>query len=463
VNKIKYAIAVMLLIIVSSYLNAQNMVVYPAIKDVNLSNGLRVLLIEHKEQKTVSYRLLVKAGKADEQLGKEGISGFTSRMLQEGTNTRAADQIADEFAEIGSSFNIYSMPGYVIFGVDVINEYSQNGFDLFSDLILEPAFSADGIKRVRKEITNGIDLEQMDNAAIASNFGRALLFGCETPLGRTNTKKSVRSISSKDIHKFYGNYYNPANSILLVIGDFSSEEMYKQINEKFGVWKQTQRVQRIETKPDYAKDGKLLIVHKPKMTQARMYFNQWAITSSDEHYYEYLVANYILGGSDFSSRLMTAVRSKGGKTYSVGSNCNIHRSYGVLNVSTFTRNAELLNTYKLIQSEIDRLNNEGITQEELRKAKDYFSGAIPLQLESPSQIAGKILHAIMQGFMVDDLSKEVINLNKVTVEGVNEVIRQYIKVQKLNAVIVCDTKSIKEQLKQIGKYEQIGYKKNPCK
>jgi predicted Zn-dependent peptidase len=463
VNKIKYAVAVVLFVFFVNYSKAEERIVYPAIKDVNLPNGFRVLLIEHHEQKTISYRMLVKAGKADEQLGKEGIAGFTSRMLQEGTQARTSDQIADEFAGIGSGFNISSMPSYVIFGVDVINEYSQNGLDLFSDLILKPTFPADGIKRVRKEMLNSVDLDQTDNDTIAFNFGRAILFECKNPLGRTNTKQSIRSISAKDIGNFYESHYYPANSIMLVIGDFSSEEMFKQVNEKFGEWKQTETAKKAETKADYNKKGKVFIVDKPKLTQAVMYFNQWAVTSGDEHYYEYLVANYILGGSDFSSRLMTAVRSKGGKTYHVGSYCNINRSYGVLNISTFTRNAELYNTYKLIQSEIERLNKDGITEEELRKAKDYFSGAIPLQLESPSQIANKILNAIMLGFTVDDLSREVINCNKVTADGVNGVIRQYMNIGKLNAVIVCDTKSVKEQLKQIGEYEQVSYKDNPCK
>jgi len=463
VNNIKYVLAVILLCVSGVYAGPDEKLIYPSIKDVNLPNGLRVLLIEHHEQQTISYRLLVKAGKADEPKGKEGIAGFTSRVLQEGTQSRTSEQIADEIASIGTSLGVSSMPSYVVFGMDVISQYSQDGLDLFADVILNPTFPSDGIKRVKKEMLNSVDLDQTDNDTIAFNYGRSVLFGCVNPLGRTNTKKSVNSISTKDIHSFYESHYYPTNSILLVIGDFSNDKILKQLTEKFGGWKQSQKAERMQTKPDYAKDGRVLIVDKPRMTQAVLYLNQWATVSGNSDYYEYLLANYILGGGDFSSRLTNAVRAKGGMTYPIGSYCNIHWNYGVLSISTSTRNQELYNVYKLIQSEIEKLNNEGVTAEELQKAKDYVSGSIPLQLESPSQIANKILNAIMQGFTVDDLSNEVINFNKVTVEGVNNVIKKYMNIQKLNTVIVCDSKNVKSQLQQIGDYEQANYKNAPCK
>jgi predicted Zn-dependent peptidase len=437
--------------------------IYPSIKDVTLSNGLRVFLIEHHEQKTISYRMLVNAAKADEPRGKEGIANFTSRALQEGTNTKTSEQITDKIAGIGSELSISPMPSYVIFGMDVIKEHGQEGIDLFSDIILNPSFSSEGMKRVKKEMLNSVYLDQTDNETIAFNYGRALLFGCLNPLGKTNSKKSINSISAKDVRKFYESHYYPANSILLVIGDFSNDEMLKQLKNKFEGWKETKQVTRMETKPDYARPGRKLIVDKPRMTQAVVYMNQWALTSKDRNYYEYQLANYIMGGGDFSSRLMNAVRAQGGKTYHIGSQTSIHKNYGVMSIMTSTRNDELYNVYKLINSEIEKLDQNGISEEELQKAKDYVTGAIPLELESPGQIANKIFNAVMQGFTIDDLQNEVINYNKVTVGGVNGVIKKYMKIRNLNVVVVCDSKKVKQQLQQIGDYDLVSYKNVPCK
>ncbi|MCE5340518.1 MAG: insulinase family protein [Planctomycetaceae bacterium] len=462
-KKIILVLIVCLAGVYSVYAGAAEKLVYPSMQDENLPNGLRVILIEHHEQKTISYRMLVKAGKADEPIGKEGVAGFTSRVLQEGTLMKNADRIADEIAGIGSSFSISSQTDYVIFGMDVLDQYSQQGLDLFSDVILTPSFSAEGVKRVKKEMLNSVYFNQTDNATIAFNHGRALLFGCSNPLGRSNSKKSVQSISAKDIRKFYESHYSPGNSILLVIGDFSNDEMMRKLNGKFAGWKSSKVAEKMQTKPDYGKAGRILVVDKPRMTQAVIYMNQWALVSDDENYYDYILANYVLGGGGFSSRLMNAVRANGGMAYHISSRSDIHSNYGVLSIFTATRNEKLYDAYEMTKSEIEKLNDKGVSEEELQKAKDYVTGSIPLQLESPGQIANKILNAIMQGFTVEDLSNEVINYNNVTAENVDNVIKKYMQTQKLNVVIVCDVKKVKEQLKQIGEYEQTGYNDIPCK
>lgn len=437
---------------------AKELINYPPINDVTLPNGLRVMLMEHHEQPAVSYRVLVKTGKIDEPLGREGLADLTARLLQEGTLSKTSDQIADEIAEIGSELNISSQANYTTFGLNVLGQYSLAGFDILADIMLNPAFPSQGIKRVKRELVSAVDLELTDKSKIASNHGQLLLFGPEHPLGRVNTKKSLETISPGDIRNFYQKYFCPNNSILLVIGDFSKEQMLARVTEKFGPWKQAEVRQRVQTRPDFAKKSRFRVVDKPGMTQAMIYLNQWAVNSTSPDYYEYLLANYVLGGSDFSSRLTNAVRAKGGKTYDIRSRCDINLDYGVFRITTLTRNQEMLNTYQLIQTELKKLVDKGVTDEELLKAKAYMAGSIPLQLETPASIADKILKSIMKGFTIYDLLKEVINYNSVTVDGVNRVIKEYIHPEKLNIVIVGDVGKIERQLTQIGTYEKVYYK-----
>jgi len=464
VNYIKYGFAAILFCISGIVFASDGQLIkYPPVKDITLPNGLRVMLIEQHQQQTISYRLLVRTGRADEPIGREGIASLTADILQEGTVTKTSDQIADEIAGIGSSLSVSQYPAYVVFGMDVIKQYSQNGLELFSDIIINPSFSSQGFKRIKNKMLNDVDLDQTDNDTIAFNNGRNVLFGSENPLGRTNTRKSVQAVTLNDVQDFYRNHYCPNNSILLVIGDFADGQMLMDLTMKFGHWQPTEIAHRFQTSPDFSKKGRIRIVDKPGMTQAIFYLNQWATESTDSNYYSYLVANYVLGGSDFSSRLVKAVRAKGGMTYHIGSRCDIHSDYGVLSISTSTRNQELLNAYNVIRQEMEKLINTGITEEELQKAKDYISGSIPLQLESPAQVAGKILNAIMQGFTIEDLSKEVAGFNSVTVDDVNRVIKEYMRPERLNVVIVCDVKKVESQLTQIGEYEKTNYKDSPCK
>ena len=446
--------------IVTGYCHADSakLIKYPDIRDVTLKNGLRVILIEHNEQPTISWQLFVKAGEIDDPLSKQGLAEVTADLLREGTLSRTSDEIADDIAQLGARLNIAALPLHTSVQFDVLKHYSEKGFDIFADIILDPAFPSKEYKRVKKDLINSVKLDLTDNYRIAFNHGRFLLFGPEHPLGRVKTEKSLNKLSLKDVRLFYDEYFRPNNSILLVIGDFSKEEMLPLIKEKFGNWRKTKIGRRVHTNMDFQKKGVFRVVDKPEMTQAVIHLRQWAIHSGDPDYYEYKLMNYVLGSSGFSSRLTKAVRAEGGKTYAIWSSYINNFDFGVLAITTSTRNDEVFNTYELIRSELKKFIDEGISQDELDKAKTYMTGAIPLQLESPGMIANKILTGIMNGLSIDDLSKEVINYNSVTVEDVNRVIRKYLLPESLNIVIVGDVDELGPQLQKIDPYEKVDYK-----
>lgn len=459
-NYVKYNLLLLLLFVAGPARAASvgQLINYPVIKDVTLENGLRVMLIEHHEQPTVSYRILVRAGRIDNPLTKEGLADVTTRLLREGTRSMTSDDIADKIAEIGGDFTISSRANYTIFGMDVLSQYSDLAFAIFTDIILNPSFSSKGLQRVKKELIAHVKLELTNNYKIAFRHGGFLLFGSQHPLGHTKTEKSLNRIRTADVKDFYQKNFRPNNSILLVVGDFSADKMLAEITERLSSWPSAEIVGQIQIQPDFTKKGRIRVVNKPDMTQAVIHLNQWAPLSSSPDYYEYLLMNDIMGGGGFTSRLMQALRTKGGKTYGIGSYCSINLNYGVLGITTSTRNQEIFNTYQLIQSELKKLIDEGVTEEETIKTKAYMTGTIPLQLEAPGSMAEKILKAIMNGFTVDDLSKEIIYYNRVTAGDINRVIKKYLHPESFNVVIVGDIKKIKGQLEKIGPYEQVYYK-----
>lgn len=459
-KNIKYACLVLSLVIAGYvYADPENTVDFSDRTDVTLENGLRVILLEHHEQPTISFRLVVNAGSIDDPLNKRGLAGLTGQLLRTGTSSRTQEQIIENIALIGSTIAVSTKSHYTSVSLDILKRYSDIGFDVFTDIILDPVFPPEEIKHIRKEHINYTKVLFTDNHRIAVNHGNFLLFGSEHPVGRIITEKSLKSINRKNIIEFYQNFFHPNNSILLVVGDFAQEDMLKKVKDKFSKWQKSDLAKRIETKKDFSKSGNFTVVDKPKMTQALIHLNQWAIESHRDDYFAYQLMNYILGGGGFSSRLMDAVRAKGGKTYAIWSRYNAHPDYGVLSLTTSTRNDQLENTHELIRSVLKKLVDEGITPEELSRAKAYKTGAIPLNMESPSMIANKMINAISKGYTIDDLSKEIDYYNRVTVEDVNRTVREYLLPEKMNIVIVADEKKIREQLKKIGNYEKVYYKK----
>lgn len=436
----------------------EGLINYPDILDRTLDNGLRVMLIEHHEQATTSFHVLVKAGKIDDPLARAGLAGLTAQLLREGTTSRSSDQITEQLAQMGAQFSSDTRDRYTTLKIAVLNQYAQAGLALFSDMLLNPGFPGRALKRIRKDAINMLSFEQTYGQFIAVKHLNHMLFGPDHPLGRPKTQTSLSRASTKRVKAFYEKHMRPNNAILLVIGDFAAEDMLGQIQDHFGAWARGPVDPDIPTPFTFTDQGKIRVVHKPDATQAFILFKHWALPCDHPDFYAYRLMNYILGAGGFSSRLMQSVRSQGGKTYDIRSTYTPNALYGTVTIQTATRNQAFLSTYQLIQSVLSEYAEQGISATELNRAKAYYAGAIPLQLETPDAIARKILTATLNGFSMEDLSQEVMRINHVQLMEVNRVIKTYLNPESFNVVIVGDSKELTEQLKQIGPYEKRHYK-----
>ena len=435
----------------------EGLVNYPGIVDRTLDNGLRVMLIEHHEQPTTSFHILIKAGRIDNPLNRPGLAGLTTLLLREGTMSRSSEQVTEQLAQMGAQFSVTSPARYKILKLGVLNQYAQPGLALFADMLLNPSFPGRELKRVKRDIINNLKLEQTYAQSIAVKHLRFLLFGPDHVLGRASTEGSIRRMRSSHVKAFYQKHVRPNNAMLLVIGDFESESMMARVQDRFGSWERADLDSDISTPSTFTGKGQIRVVHKPDATQAFIHLNHWALPCNHSDFYAYRLMNYILGGGGFSSRLMQSVRSQGGKTYGIRSTYSSNTDFGTINIQTATRSHECLSTYQLIQSVFRDLIENGITATELSKAQAYYAGSIPLQLETPDTIAHKVLTGALNGFTLEELPLEVSRLTQVEVSDVKRVIRTCLNPQSFNLVIVGNTKELADQLKQIGPFEKVHY------
>ena len=117
-----------------------------------------------------------------------------------------------------------------------------------------------------------------------------------------------------------------------------------------------------------------------------------------------------------------------------------------------------MNTYKLIIQELDRITDHTITEEELKKAKSYYTGNIPLGLESPVSIADKILYYKYHDLSIEDLENQLIRMNKTTLQEVNVAASRYYDFDNFVLVIVGKSEAIRDSLSQIGQFDEAFYK-----
>lgn len=447
-----------ILTLVTGILNAQAPIIdYPEFETFTLSNGLKVMIAEHHENPAVFMNMMIEVGSIDVPIGKEGLGGIMSELVPKGTTTHSADEISALIDATGGGLGASVGLEYSNVSGRFLAEDLEFGLSMMADLLQNATFPEKEFKLTMKQNKEGIKTWYSDPSSVASAHGNYMLLG-DTPMGRMTTEASLKSISLEDVKEFYKSV-RPDISTLVLIGDFELANTKALVESAFAGWAAEGKK---PARPNFLYPDinglKFRFVENPDLEQATIYMLHWGIPRKHEDRYAIRLANYIFGGGSFSSRLMEVVRGEGGKTYGVGSWTAARQDYGAFGIRTSTRNPEVYNTYQLIMSELKRLREEGVTEEELRKAKSFYTGSQPLGLESPGAIAGSVLSALYYGFTIEDLETSLVRLNAVTLEEINEAIREHYDEENMVLVIVGKGDEIKPLIAPIGTFDESYYK-----
>ncbi|HEY0593791.1 MAG TPA: pitrilysin family protein, partial [Thermoanaerobaculia bacterium] len=292
----------------------------PAVVKNVLPNGLTLLVVEHHELPIADFILVVKSGSEVDPAGKEGLASLTSALLDEGTATRTAMDIADQAAFLGVELTTAS--GWDASRVALHTPTAQldGALALFADVALNPAFAENEVERLRKERLTQILQIKDRGPVIADLVFSSILYGEDHPYGRwqTGTEASVTSLTRADIRKFYETFYRPNNATMIVVGDVKPADITARIESLFGAWKRAEvpAARFGATKP---REGTTVyIVDKPGAPQSSFRIGAIGVARSTPDFFPLQVMNTILGGS-FTSRLNQNLRENKGYTYGAGS------------------------------------------------------------------------------------------------------------------------------------------------
>ena len=430
---------------------------FPAFEEFKLENGLKVIIAEHHEQPAVFFNIRIDIGGLDVPIGKEGLNEVVFDLLKKGTEKYTADELSAVIDATGGSISTGSQLEYSTIKVQFLKEDMELGLNLIAEILLKPTFSKNEFKLAIKQYKEGVKTWYSDPGSVASAHANKLLYG-DSPMGNQQTQNSLKSLSLNDVLTFYKSII-PSKVTLVAIGDFESENIKDLVESLFGDWQSNESSIERGSRSNQKIEGlRFRFVENPELEQATVQIKQPGIPFNSQDFWALRLANYVFGGGSFSSRLMEVVRSEGGKSYGIYSWCEYSKTYGAINIKTSTRSNELLNTYKLITQELDRITSHTITEKELKKAKSYYIGNIPLSLESPASIADKILQNKYYGLSIDDLENQLIKMDNTTLEEVNAVASQYYDPDNYVLVIVGKSEAIRDSLSQIGQFDEAFYK-----
>ncbi|HAK89230.1 MAG TPA: hypothetical protein DHV16_06670 [Nitrospiraceae bacterium] len=410
-----------------------------------LPNGLRVLHAERHGLPVVMVTILIKASPLNEPEDKAGLAYLTSNMLIEGTSKRKAAEISEEIEFIGASLGASTASDYTTISLSVLKKDLENGFELFSDMLLNPSFPADEIKRKKDMIKGSLRQSEDDPSFVARRAFIKEVFGSR-PYGRlvNGSAGSIDNIERNDIVNFYRNHYLPGNAILSVVGDLTSAELDALTSKYLSAWKMEtenskRKIERGTEKVDKAK--KIVIIDKD-VTQATIIFGHAGLSRSNPDFYAASVMNYILGGGGFASRLMKSVRDEMGLTYSIYSFFSANKEPGQFEVSVQTKNESAAVVIKEIERQVKKIRTEPVSDQELQDAKAYLTGSFPRRFETSRGIADSLAAQQFYDLGDDYIEKYASYIKAVTKEDVLRVAQKYLSAENYVLVTVGNKKKL---------------------
>ncbi len=344
-----------------------------------LPNGLVLLTERMEHMRSVSMGVWIKTGSRDEQAEVNGISHFVEHMVFKGTKSRSAQRIAREVDAMGGNLDAFTSKETVCFNVKVLDEHVPRALDVLSDLILNPVFAPEDIRRERDVILEEIKMDE-DNPDTLVHETFVQNLWKNHPLGRPilGTKDTVSRFDQPTILDYYGGRFLGGNAVFSAAGHLEHDALVAMVTEKLAAMP----AGKMESATDRPQaQAQITLRQKKSLEQVQLCLGVPGPQTNDERRYTAFILNTILGGG-MSSRLFQTVREERGLAYSIYSEPSSFRDTGSLCVyaGTSAKNAEQV--IRLTVEEFHRLKSEPVAEEELQRAKDQLKGNILLGLES---------------------------------------------------------------------------------
>ncbi len=429
---------------------------FPPYEIKTLSNGLKVVVVEHHEQPVVTLRLLFRAGGAQDPPGKPGVAAMVGALLDQGAGTRSAADIADAIDTIGGGLSTGAGRDLSVTDVLVMKDSLGFGFELLSDIVRRPRFEAQELDRQRQQAISGMRVNFEDPDSVASLVFDRLVYGFH-PYGmpNTGTPESLSAITVDDLRQFHKTWFVPNNALLAIVGDTSTAEAMAAAGKAFGDWEQGTLPTDEHAQPP-PPTRRVVVINKPDAVQTEVRVGHVGLPRTHPDYLVFDMALKILGGEG-ANRLHQVLLSDRGLTYGASADLTSLRESGDFAAETDTRSDATAEVLRLIVDEIAKLQREPVSVRELRSAQDYLAGKFPLTIETPGAIATQVLDVLFYGLPLGEIESYRERVNAITPADIQRVAKAYLHPDRLSVVLVGNAKAFTGQLAGVGfdRFEQV--------
>lgn len=405
------------------------------VKKTTLANGLRLVAVPVKNSKSVTVLVLVGTGSKYETKDINGISHFLEHMFFKGTKKRPTTlKISETLDMIGGQYNAFTSKEVTGFWAKVDKRHQSVALDWISDMFLHSTFSAEEIEREKGVVIEELNMYLDTPTSYVSELFDQLLYG-DQPAGWriVGEKENILGYNQKKLLDYYRSHYATNNTVICIAGDINAKKMAQDVKYYFGKAAMGDSMPKIPTSQVQVKPQ--VLVHYKKTDQTHFCLGVRAYDITDPRRYALSILSTVLGGN-MSSRLFISVRERNGLGYYVHTSVDSTSDTGYLVTQAGIKNSSLAQAVGLVLAEYTNIKEKGITQKELKKAKDYLRGTMALSLDSTdAQASFYATQEVMQEQMLTPEQKMEM-IDKVSLGDIKKVAKEIFSDNRLNLSII---------------------------
>ncbi len=422
---------------------------FPTPDQFTLPNGLKVIVSERRELPVVSASLVFASGSGANPADMPGLANFTAAMLDEGTKTRNALQIADETARLGATLATASTMDQSQISVTSLAAQFPRALDLLADVAQNPTFPPEEVERQRASRLANLVAAKSNPAQIAARVMASALYGTAHPYGYTElgTEASNKAMSRATMEDYWKQQLVPGNAALVVVGAVSRKELEAMTTKAFAGWA-GKAAARTKLPAPGGTTAKLVIVDMPGAAQTQVRVASVGVPRATPDFEALEVVNTLLGGL-FSSRINLNLREDKGYTYGAFSTFAFRQEAGPFFVGAGVRTDATAPAVTEIYNEIKKMKDVEVTMDELTLGKDSLVRSMPGRFETTSQAAASFATLFVYDLGLDYYSKYIERVVGIDAAVAHAAARKHLQPERMLVVAVGDRQKIEAELKKL--------------
>ncbi len=392
-----------------------------------LPNGIRVITERMPHVRSVAVGVWVETGSRHEPESRGGMSHLIEHLVFKGTATRSAEEIARTMDSVGGQMDAFTTKENTCFYVQVLDEHLPLAVDLLTDILLHPLFNAEELEREKSVVLQEIKMVEDTPDDVIHDIFAAQIWP-DHPLGRPilGTRESVDGFTREAVLGHFEEEYTPPRIIISVAGNVTHDRVVELFGAGFDGFARAVTARR-HAPPKLVPS--VNIVHK-SLEQVHLVIGFPGLHQAAPERYALFLLNDVVGGS-MSSRLFQEVRERQGLVYSIHTGVQAFVDAGTLYVYAATDAQNFSKVLKATLKELRDLKKNGITAEELTRAKDHLKGSLMLSLESTSSRMNRLAkHELHLGSFLT-LDQMIASIETVRLEDVEALIGLLVDEERL--------------------------------